>query len=242
LTDPRNDTWLRERVGDPADDLYFAALFAHPRTRPGVTAAAALYVELEAIATRFRDLNVARTKLAWWREELGRLDAGQPAHPVTRALADASAATPVQPLLDLVTGMELILLEGPVTDIATARMRAERGLGPFATALVAIVAPEEAAPGRFARVGEAAGLARGLGAPSDDDARAERASAARSALLESAALAREAPPPLQVLVALAWRRVRSGSAPDSGRRTTALRVLTAWRAGRGRLPRRLRRA
>jgi phytoene/squalene synthetase len=32
------------------------------------------------------DASLAATKLAWWRNEVAKLDAGKPDHPVTRAL------------------------------------------------------------------------------------------------------------------------------------------------------------
>lgn len=242
MTDADSETWLQERLGDPADDLYFAVLFAGPHRRPAAAAAAALYVELEAIATRFRDLNVARTKLAWWRDELDRLDSGRPAHPATKALAEAGADRSVTPLLDVITGMELVLLEGPVTDLATAQMRAERATAPFAVALTALLAPEEAAPGRFSALGEAVGLARLLGGDHSATLRQSLAEDARGRILDTAEAAREAQPPLQVLTALAWRRSDRVSSGEPDRRGSRMRVFTAWRAGRGRLPRALRRA
>lgn len=242
MTDYDGDVWCQERLENPAEDLYLATLFSAPRTRPAVRALAALYVELEAIATRHGDLNVARTKLAWWREELGRLEAGQPAHPVTRALAGTTFAPPVVSMLDVITGMELILLEGRVEDVATARMRAERSLGPFAVLLAAMLQPEKATPGRYAALGEAAGLARQVTSALPEKALEPVAAAAREDLIGAAALAREAPQSMQVMVALAWRRVQRPPRAVSGRREAGLRVLTAWRAARGHLPRGLFRA
>jgi 15-cis-phytoene synthase len=45
-------------------------------------------------------VSVAQIKLVWWREEMGRLAAGSPRHPITRHLADlpCAAATDFAPL------------------------------------------------------------------------------------------------------------------------------------------------
>lgn len=230
-------TWCDERLADPAEDLYHAVLFAPPRLRAGVRAVASMYIELEAIATGFRDLHVARTKLAWWRDELERLHAGQAAHPVTRMLAGATATPEDLSLPDLVTGMELILLEGPVTDLATARMRAERGMSRFAVVLARLL-DDTARAEAYAPLGTATGLARTLGsARLEDTARGEIGAAARRMLNEQARTALAAPSPLRVLAALAWRATSRTDRSARRRRTDARRVFAAWRAARGRLPR-----
>lgn len=230
--------WCDERLADPAEDLYHAVLFTPPRLRGSVRAVAALFIELEAVATRFRDLHVARTKLAWWRDELERLHRGQAVHPVTRLLADGPGEPEDLLLTDLVTGMELILLEGPVTDLATAEMRAERGTARLAVVLARVFGAAEAE--RFAALGTAAALARlagadGLGA----EVRGSILDAARGRLREEAGAALAAPAPLRVLAALAWRRTRLPERSTTHRRADPARVITAWRAGRGRMPRKM---
>jgi phytoene synthase len=44
---------------------------------------------VDDIADECQDTNLARTKLAWWRDEISRLYDGSPGHPVTLALAEA---------------------------------------------------------------------------------------------------------------------------------------------------------
>lgn len=225
-------TWCRERLNVPDEDLALAALFAPRRQRDAVTAVAALYVELEAIATRARDLNVARIKLAWWREEFDRLEENRPEHPATRRLGAEHPRAPLPGLRDLLDGLELALLEGPVTDLGTAELRAERGMARLAVVLAALAARENVAEAKIRQAGRSIGLARTLSSPSlDDDARAAVAAAARDGLRDRLPIA-----PLRVLAALAWRRtcVRSGPGRGGGR------VIVAWRAARGRLPRAMR--
>lgn len=219
-------TWCRERLGDPAEDLALAALFAPRRERAAVTVAAALYVELEAIATRARDLNIGRIKLGWWREELGRLDAGEPAHPATRWLAAQPVEPPLVELGDLVTGFELTLLEGPVSDLAGAELRAGRCMARLALVLGGFAAGDYGTSAGLLAAGRAVGLARTLNDESlDPVARRNIEVAAHAGLSGGGSL----PTALRVLTALARRRVtRTG--PDRG----PGRTFAAWRAARRR--------
>ncbi len=229
--------WCDERLADPADDLYHAVLFAPHRLRCNVRAIVALFVELEAITTRFRDLNVARTKLAWWHDELERLHAGNAGHPVTRILADDDHDPSNLMLADLVTGMELILLEGPVTDLATARLQAERGLARLAVVLARLAASESGATGNYAPLGTAVGLMRLVDTNGLDDAtRQTIAAAARKLLSAESRVAIGAPAPLRVLAALAWRKAILRVPPVPRQRSGPRRVVAAWRAARGHLP------
>jgi len=231
--------WSRERLADPADDLFFAVLFSAQPQRESVRAIAALYVELEATATHFGDMHVARTKLAWWRDELERLSAGDPAHPVTRVLAGNTPPGAETALGDLITGMELVLLEGPVNDLATARMRAERGGTRLATLLAALFPGAKEAAELQPELGTGIGLARLLGhADLDDTVQKEVARTAQALLADSHAAAATAPQPLCVLAALAWRTAAHGG-PRTRRRPDPGRVYTAWRAARGHLPRKM---
>ena len=68
-----HNDWCGERLTDPSDDLYYAVLFSPQAERANVRAIAALFVELEATVSTYLDMHVARTKLAWWRDELQRL-------------------------------------------------------------------------------------------------------------------------------------------------------------------------
>jgi phytoene synthase len=54
--------------------------------RQTLAAVQAFYLETSRIPEECHDPGVARTKLDWWRTELGRLFAGDPQHPITHAL------------------------------------------------------------------------------------------------------------------------------------------------------------
>ncbi len=229
--------WAQERLADPGDDLYYAVLFSPRPQRDNVRAVAALYAELEATVTHFRDMHVARTKLAWWRDELERLSAGNAAHPVTRTLAGTMPATAETALADLITGMELILLEGPVTDPTTARMHAEHGGARLITALAALFSNDGTGEMQSG-LGIGIGLARLLDrANLDGTAQKEVARTAQALLASNHSVAAAAPQPLGVLAALGWQAATNS--PPARRRSDPARVYTAWRAARHHLPRKM---
>ena len=89
---------------------WHAWLYTPPPARALVAAAFALGAELRAIADARVDHGVAHLKLQWWREELLRLEQGQPRHPLTQAaLAAAAAGTAWRPFEDFVSCLELDL-------------------------------------------------------------------------------------------------------------------------------------
>jgi 15-cis-phytoene synthase len=64
---------------------------------------------------------VAQAKLAWWADEIGRLYAGEPQHPVTRALAPHLAPFGIgrDSLLLVLEGMAMDLRQNRYLDYAT---------------------------------------------------------------------------------------------------------------------------
>jgi phytoene synthase len=78
--------YCRDKAAPEGSSLYYATLFHGDRTRQGLITLFALYYELLDGFFTASDPGVARMKLQWWREELDRLAAGQPRHPVTKEL------------------------------------------------------------------------------------------------------------------------------------------------------------
>jgi 15-cis-phytoene synthase len=74
---------------------YWSWLFAAPDARESLLGLYALTAEWRALTDPSTDLKVAEIKLAWWRDELQRLAAGSPAHPITRHLAQLPRANTV---------------------------------------------------------------------------------------------------------------------------------------------------
>jgi phytoene synthase len=78
--------YCRRKAAPGGSSLYYALLFLPPACRQAITALHALRLEVEDIVAECPDAQLARTKLAWWRLEVGKLFEGNPSHPVTKAL------------------------------------------------------------------------------------------------------------------------------------------------------------
>ena len=74
--------------------------------------------EVDDVVDECEDPAIAGTKLAWWRLELGNLEAGKPQHPVTQALLQARQhfTLPLEQLLEIVDGMEMDLQQSRYLD------------------------------------------------------------------------------------------------------------------------------
>jgi phytoene synthase len=73
-------------------DFHYSLLGLPLAQRQALCAVQAFCLEISRIAEECRDPGVARTRLDWWRAELGHLFEGEPRHPVTRALQPRLAA------------------------------------------------------------------------------------------------------------------------------------------------------
>lgn len=81
--------YCQEKAAASGSSFYYSFLFLPKPQREAITALYAFCREIDDIADECHEELVARTKLAWWRKEIGNLYQGTPQHPVTLALAPA---------------------------------------------------------------------------------------------------------------------------------------------------------
>src|SRR5690606_21210392 len=81
--------YCQEKAAASGSSFYYSFLFLPKPRREAITALYAFCREVDDIADECTDLQIARTKLSWWRAEIDNLYKAQPQHPVTRALAPA---------------------------------------------------------------------------------------------------------------------------------------------------------
>jgi phytoene synthase len=96
----------------PAGDIHwYAWLFTPERLRPVTAALFSLEAELRSIVGARVDHGVSHLKLQWWKDEIHRLEHGEPRHPLTQALWQAQPDTAMawRPLHDALSGLELEL-------------------------------------------------------------------------------------------------------------------------------------
>ena len=81
--------YCQGKAAASGSSFYYSFMFLPKPRREAITALYAFCREVDDIADECHEPDIARAKLAWWRNEVGNLYAGHPQHPVTKALAPA---------------------------------------------------------------------------------------------------------------------------------------------------------
>ena len=125
------DDYCQQQAAQSGSSFYYSFLFLPPERRRAITALYAFCREVDDVVDECTDPALAQTKLAWWRQELVRLYAGEAQHPVTRALAPA-----IQPfglkrahLEEIIDGMEMDLRQNRYLDFAALAQYCHRVAG-----------------------------------------------------------------------------------------------------------------
>jgi phytoene synthase len=80
------EQYVQQKAAASGSSFYYAFLFLPKQRRAAITAFYAFCREVDDVVDEVSDPSVARTKLAWWQNEVARSFAGQPSHPVMIAL------------------------------------------------------------------------------------------------------------------------------------------------------------
>ena len=129
MTDPHQ--YCQDRAAASGSSFYYSFMFLPAARRRAITALYAFCREVDDVVDECTDPGVARTKLAWWREEVTRLYDGKPQHPVTRALADVIAPHGItqDQLLTVIDGMAMDLEYNRYPDFDTLKLYCHRVAG-----------------------------------------------------------------------------------------------------------------
>jgi phytoene synthase len=114
------DQYCQQKAAASGSSFYYSFLFLPPERRRAITALYAFCREVDDVVDEAGDPQLAQTRLAWWRAEVGRLVAGDPQHPVTRALAPAIERFGVtaERLNEIIDGMQMDLTQSRYLDFA----------------------------------------------------------------------------------------------------------------------------
>ncbi len=112
------EEYCQQKAAQSGSSFYYSFLFLPPPRRRAITALYAFCREVDDVVDECHDAQIAAAKLAWWRQELARLYAGTPEHPVTRALQPVLAEfdLPQEQLLEIIDGMEMDLRQSRYLD------------------------------------------------------------------------------------------------------------------------------
>ena len=80
------EQYVQEKAATSGSSFYYAFLFLPKPRRAAITAFYAFCREVDDVVDEVTEPSVARTKLAWWQTEVAQAFAGEPRHPVMRAL------------------------------------------------------------------------------------------------------------------------------------------------------------
>ena len=112
--------YVQQKAAGSGSSFYYAFLFLPKPRRAAITAFYAFCREVDDVVDETTDSGVAASKLAWWRGEIAQSYAGQPSHPVMRALMPLAADYRIEPrhLLAVVDGCQMDLEQTRYLDFA----------------------------------------------------------------------------------------------------------------------------
>jgi len=109
------DEYCQQKAAQSGSSFYYSFLFLPPPRRRAITALYAFCREVDDVVDEIPDPVVARTKLAWWRQEIARTFDGMPQHPVAQALV------PVVRDFELPAAHFQTIIDGMAMDLEQAR-------------------------------------------------------------------------------------------------------------------------
>ena len=113
--------YVQEKAAASGSSFYYAFLFLPPHRRAAITAFYAFCREVDDVVDEVQDLTVAAHKLHWWQTEVNNSFAGNPQHPVTKALIPLAAdfGITAQHLQDVIAGCQMDLNQTRYLDFAS---------------------------------------------------------------------------------------------------------------------------
>lgn len=105
------DEYCQQKAIQSGSSFYYSFLFLPAAQRSAITALYAFCREVDDAVDETHDLQVARTKINWWKQEVDALYQSNPTHPVTKALLPHLIAFNMEEKLlkAIVLGMEMDL-------------------------------------------------------------------------------------------------------------------------------------
>lgn len=103
--------YCEDKAARSGSSFYYAFRFLPDDRRRAIIALYAFCREVDDVVDECSDAGIARLKLQWWRDEIGRLFGAVPQHPVARALREHIERhnLPQEYFLEIIDGMEMDL-------------------------------------------------------------------------------------------------------------------------------------
>ncbi len=123
--------YCQKRAVASGSSFYYSFLFLPEDRRRAITALYAYCREVDDVVDETSDAGLARTKLAWWREELARAYRGGAQHPVARALSEIVGPYDLreEELREVIEGMAMDLEYNAYPDFEALKVYCHRVAG-----------------------------------------------------------------------------------------------------------------
>jgi len=114
------DEYCQQKTARSGTSFYYSFLFLPPARRRAITALYAFCREVDDVVDDVSDRDLARAKLAWWRQEIGAAFNGTPQHPVALALKPVVSTyrLPEEHFQTVIDGMAMDLERSRYLDFA----------------------------------------------------------------------------------------------------------------------------
>lgn len=125
------DQYCQDKAAASGSSFYYSFLFLPPERRRAITALYAFCREVDDVVDECSEVEIARTKLAWWRREIAASYDGSATHPVARALVPVVGEfnLPLRHFHDVIDGMEMDLQYNRYPDFPTLQTYCYRVAG-----------------------------------------------------------------------------------------------------------------
>ena len=125
------DEYCQRKAAASGSSFYYSFRFLPAGQRRAILALYAFCREVDDLVDDCSDAGVARLKLQWWREEIGRAYRGNPQHPVTRALQPQLERynLPEEYFHEILDGMEMDLNQARYPDFSSLALYCYRAAG-----------------------------------------------------------------------------------------------------------------
>lgn len=110
--------YVQQKAAASGSSFYYAFLFLPKDRRAAITAFYAFCREVDDVVDEVTDPGVAASKLAWWQSEVAKAFAGNPSHPVMKALMPCAAKYGIEArhLLAVIEGCQMDLVQNRFLD------------------------------------------------------------------------------------------------------------------------------
>ncbi len=131
VTSPQQ--YVQDKAAASGSSFYYAFLFLPPPRRAAITAFYAFCREVDDVVDEIHNPGVAAAKLAWWRQEVNSAYAGQPSHPVMKALM------PLAPQFKIEAAHLQAVIDGCQIDLDQSRFLDYPGLAHYCHLVAGVV-------------------------------------------------------------------------------------------------------